>query len=55
MVSHFDWRDPIHILAWARKKGVGNHYFLFTDKSEEFKIIGEGVLYISLRPEKWWS
>jgi len=58
MVSHFDWRDPIHILAWARKKGVGNHYFLFTDKSEEFKIIGEGVLdcdgHCSHSPDRRW-
>jgi hypothetical protein len=29
MTSHFDWRDPSHILAWARRKDGGDHYWLF--------------------------
>ena len=31
MTSHFDWRDPTHILAWARQHDRGDHYYLFTD------------------------
>ena len=58
MVSHFDWRDSTHILAWARKKGVGDHYFLFTDCSEEFQIIGKDVLnrdgHCSYSPDRRW-
>lgn len=45
MVSHFDWQDDRHILAWARRHGVGDRYFLFADKTgEEPEVIGDGVL-----------
>jgi len=58
MVSHFDWRDSTHILAWARKKEVGDHYYLFTDCSEEFQIIGKDVLnrdgHCSYSPDRRW-
>jgi len=58
MTSHFDWRDTNHILAWARKKGVGDYYFLFTDRSEEFQIIGKGILnrdgHCSYSPDRQW-
>ncbi|HIE51283.1 MAG TPA: hypothetical protein EYP85_05955 [Armatimonadetes bacterium] len=58
LVSHFDWRDPTHILAWARKKGLGDYYFLFTDRSVEFQIIGKGILttdgHCSYSPDRRW-
>ena len=41
MVSHFDWKDEKHILAWAHKKNYGEHYYLFQDLSSEFEILGE--------------
>jgi hypothetical protein len=47
--SHYDWRDPDHILAWARtpdstKEKPVHRYVLFTDRSGEYEIVGDGVL-----------
>lgn len=44
MTSHFDWMDERHLLAWARQHGVGDRYFLFTDRSDEVEVVGEGLL-----------
>ena len=59
MVSHYDWRDDEHIVAWARRNDVGNRYFYFTDKSpEEPKVWGEAVFstdgHCSFSPDKNW-
>lgn len=58
MVSHFDWRDERHILAWARRHETGDRYFLFTDRSEEIEVVGEGVLtedgHCSYSPDRRW-
>ena len=43
-VSHFDWRDESHILAWAYQRGEGVFYYLFADRSREREIVGRGVL-----------
>lgn len=46
------------ILAYARKKAIGDRYFLFTDQSSEYQIIGEGLLnedgHPSFSPEGRW-
>ena len=58
MVSHFDWRDSKHILAWARKRGIGDRFFLFKDQSGDFEIIGDGILTVdghcSYSPDRRW-
>jgi len=58
MVSHFDWRDSEHILTWARKRGIGDRFFLFKDQSEDFEIIGDGILtrdgHCSYSPDRRW-
>ena len=36
MTSHFDWRNPRQILAWARQHDIGDRYFLFTDHTNVF-------------------
>jgi len=58
MVSHYDWRDPTHILAWAHQEGVGNHFFLFTDGGDQRETVGEGVLtadgHCSYSPGREW-
>lgn len=41
MVSHVAWRDDNHILAYARTKKFGDKYYLFTDKTDEYSIIGK--------------
>ncbi len=58
MVSHFAWRDPRRILAWARQRDRGDHYYLFTDRTGEREIVGEGVLTVdghcSYSPDGRW-
>ena len=58
MTSHFDWRDGNHVLAWARRLGVGDYYFLFTDKTQDVEIIGDPVLtcdgHCSYSPDRRW-
>ncbi len=58
MVSHFEWRDETHILAWARQEGRGDHYYLFTDRTGAAEIVGEGILtsdgHCSYSPDKRW-
>lgn len=44
MVSHCCWKSNTEILSWARKKSLGDHYYLFEDKAKEFKIIGKRKL-----------
>ncbi|MDA0746981.1 MAG: hypothetical protein O2954_10710 [bacterium] len=58
MVSHFDWRDSEHILAWARRREVGDRYFLFQDRSDAIEVLGEGLLTVdghcSYGPDRRW-
>ncbi|HEV2125697.1 MAG TPA: hypothetical protein VGW38_23330, partial [Chloroflexota bacterium] len=58
-VSHFDWRDPAHILAWARYHGE-EYFFLYTDPSGKAEVIGpeamprDGHCSYSPDPERRW-
>ncbi|MCK4282902.1 MAG: hypothetical protein KAX44_01190 [Candidatus Brocadiae bacterium] len=58
MVSHYDWRRPDHILAWARQHDIGDGYFLFTDRSDGRKVLGKGTLtkdgHCSYSPDRRW-
>jgi len=44
MVSHACWKDNNKIVCRAEKENLGEKYFLFTDRTEDFEIIGEGIL-----------
>jgi len=58
MTSHFDWRNERQILAYAHRHEVGDRYFLFTDRSAEFEVVGEGILatdgHCSYSPDGKW-
>jgi hypothetical protein len=63
MISHYDWRDPTHILAWARQYDIGDRYFLFTDRSRApakgaREVVGEGLFptdgHCSYSPDRRW-
>jgi hypothetical protein len=43
MTSHFDWKNSNQIIAWARRHGIGDRYFLFTDRTDDVEVIGEDV------------
>lgn len=60
MVSHYSWQDEEHLLAWARTKEHGDHYYLINVITGEKQIIGENILDIygdghpSFSPDRRW-
>ncbi|MHC4479668.1 MAG: hypothetical protein ACYS1C_01665 [Planctomycetota bacterium] len=58
MVSHYDWRDEGHLLAWARRRDLGDRYFLFEDGTGTPEVVGEGLLtsdgHCSYSPDRRW-
>jgi len=57
-ISHFDWRNANQILAWARRYDIGDRYFLFTDRTDQIEVVGEGTLtcdgHCSYSPDRRW-
>jgi hypothetical protein len=58
-VSHFDWRDGNHLLAWAYHRRTGERYLLYRDRvSDVAEVLGEGVLtedgHCSFSPDGRW-
>jgi len=45
--SHFIWRDPEHILAWTRPKGLSAGFYLFKDKTGSAAQVGKGVMTVN--------
>ena len=58
MTSHFDWKSPTEILAWARRHDIGDRYFIFGDCSDDIEVLGEGILttdgHCSYSPDGRW-
>ncbi len=42
--SHFIWRDPGTVLAWAWHPSHGDRFYLFHDKTERVEVVGPGVM-----------
>jgi len=42
--SHFIWRDPNHILAWAWHPSNRNAFYLYTDGTKDVEVVGKGVM-----------
>jgi len=42
--SHFIWRDPGHILAWAWHPSHGNAFYLYEDGTDSVDIVGKGIM-----------
>ncbi len=42
--SHFIWRDPKHILAWAWHPSHGNKFYLYEDRTDKVEVIGKDVM-----------
>jgi hypothetical protein len=42
--SHFIWRDPKHILAWAWHPSHGNAFYLYEDGTDKVEAVGLGVM-----------
>ncbi|MFN0104414.1 MAG: hypothetical protein ACKV2U_20290 [Bryobacteraceae bacterium] len=45
--SHFVWRDPKHILAWAWHPSMGDKFYLYTDKTEKVEAVGPDVMTVN--------
>ena len=43
-MSHFVWRDPVHILGWTHHPSHGNAFYLFRDRSSEVAAVGLGKM-----------
>ncbi len=45
--SHFIWRDPEHILAWARHPSHADAFYIYRDGTQEVEVIGKGVMTLN--------
>lgn len=61
MTSHFHWRDPQHLLAWAIHddgRGARRAYWVMKDQTQSVQAIGEGVLtvdgHMTYSPDGQW-
>ncbi|MGD0227754.1 MAG: hypothetical protein ABSF71_36035 [Terriglobia bacterium] len=56
--SHFWWRDPLHILAWAWHPSCGDRFYLFEDRTQTAQVIDLNVMtqdgHCSYLPDKRW-
>jgi hypothetical protein len=56
--SHFIWRDPDHILAWASHPFHGEKFYLYTDRTTDVQVVGPDVMTVNghvtyLAGHKW--
>jgi hypothetical protein len=42
--SHFIWRDPQHIMAWAWHPSRGNKFYLYEDRTDHVEVVGPEVM-----------
>ena len=42
--SHFVWRDPRHVFAWAWHPSHGNRFYLYEDKTDHVEVVGKDVM-----------
>lgn len=45
--SHFIWRDPRHVLAWATHPSRGDRFYLYRDRTAKVEVVGEGVMTVN--------
>ena len=38
--SHFIWRDPPHVMAWAWHPSRGERFYLYTDRTDHVEVVG---------------
>lgn len=42
--SHFIWRDPTHVLAWAFHPSHGERFYLYTDRTDQVEVVAKDVM-----------
>ena len=45
--SHFIWRDPRHIMAWAIHPSQGEKFYLYEDQTENVEVVGPEVMPVN--------
>jgi hypothetical protein len=45
--SHFIWRDPQHVLAWAWHPSHGDQFYLYRDRTGQVEVVGKGVMVVN--------
>ena len=45
--SHFIWRDPRHILAWAWHPSHGNAFYLYEDGTDRVEVVGKSKMTVN--------
>lgn len=45
--SHFIWRDPTHVAAWAFHPSRGERFYVFEDKTDRVEAIGPNVMIVN--------
>jgi hypothetical protein len=57
-VSHFWWRDPEHVLAWAWHPSYGDKFYVFEDRTDKAQVVGLNAMtedgHCSYLPDKRW-
>ncbi|HVE43161.1 MAG TPA: hypothetical protein VNM14_25015 [Planctomycetota bacterium] len=44
--SHFIWRDPSHILCFARHASHGDRFYLYEDRTDKVEVVGPTVMTV---------
>ncbi len=42
--SHFNWRDPSHLIVWTWQPETGEHFYLFKDRTANKQVLAPDVL-----------
>jgi hypothetical protein len=45
--SHFIWRDPEHVLAWASHPSHGNKFYLYEDRTEKVEVVAPETMPVN--------
>jgi hypothetical protein len=45
--SHFIWRDPRHVLAWAWHPSHGEKFYHYEDRTENVQVVGPDVMTVN--------
>jgi hypothetical protein len=45
--SHFIWRDPRHVLAWAFHPSHQNKFYLFTDRTDKVEVLAPETMPVN--------
>ncbi|MDO4585343.1 MAG: hypothetical protein Q4D62_14735 [Planctomycetia bacterium] len=46
MTSHLVWRDPQHIIAFARQPSHGDRFYIFEDRTQNSTVVGSDIMKI---------